>query len=188
MRINANEIRPGNVLEHQNGLWQVHKVNHVKPGKGGAFAQVEMKNIQTGTKLNERFRSEDKVERARLEQRPMQYLYDDGEALTFMDNQNYEQLSLPYDVIGDGKVWLQESMNVSIEMHEGNPIGVELPAQVEVEVIEADAVVKGQTASSSYKPSKVENGETVMVPPFVEAGIKIIVSTADGSYVGRASS
>ena len=186
MKINGNEIRPGMVLEHQGKLWRVAKIAHTQPGKGGAYTQAEMKCITDGTKLNERFRSDEKVERARLEQKPMQYLYDEGTGLAFMDMASFEQITLPYDLLGDQKVWLQENMDVSIEFHESNPIGVELPATVEMEVIEADAVVKGQTASSSYKPAKVENGENILVPPYVEAGIRITINTADGTFNGRA--
>lgn len=186
MKINGNEIRPGMVLEHNGKLWRVAKISHTQPGKGGAYTQAEMKCVTDDTKLNERFRSSESVERARLEQKPMQYLYDDGSGLTFMDMQSYEQISLPYDLLGDQKVWLQENMDVHIEMHEENPIGVELPTYVVMEVTEADAVVKGQTASSSYKPAKVENGENVLVPPFIEAGQKIKIATADGTYTERA--
>lgn len=186
MRINGNQIRPGMVLEHQGKLWRVAKISHTQPGKGGAYTQAEMKDIVTGTKLNERFRSSETVERAVLEQKPMQYLYSEGEALNFMDTTNYEQVTIPAEIMGNQLAWLQENMEVSIEMHEGTPIGVELPPSVEMEIIEADAVVKGQTASSSYKPAKVENGQTVMVPPFIEAGTRIKISTADGTYVERA--
>ena len=186
MKINGNEIRPGMVLEHQNKLWRVAKISHTQPGKGGAYTQAEMKCITDGTKLNERFRSAESVERALLEQRPMQYLYDAGDALTFMDNTSFEQTEIPYDLLGDQKAWLQENMNVQVEFYQGNPIGIELPATVEMDIVEADAVVKGQTASSSYKPAKLENGETVLVPPYVEAGTRIIVNTADGTFSGRA--
>ena len=186
MKINGNEIRPGMVLEHQKKLWRVAKISHTQPGKGGAYTQAEMKCITDGTKLNERFRSAESVERAVLEQRPMQYLYDSGDSLAFMDNTTFEQVEINYDLMGDQKVWLQENMDVSVEFHQGSPIGVELPTTVDMEVVEADAVVKGQTASSSYKPAKLENGETVLVPPYVESGIKITVNTADGTFSGRA--
>lgn len=186
MKINGNQIRPGMILEHQGKLWRVSKISHTQPGKGGAYTQAEMKDITHGTKLNERFRSSETVERAVLEQRPMQYLYDDGEALNLMDNTSYEQIAIPHDLAGDSRVWLQENMEVQVEFHEGSPIGMELPAQVILEVTEADAVVKGQTQSSSYKPAKVENGETVMVPQFVKAGDKIVISTTDGAYAERA--
>jgi elongation factor P len=186
MKINGNQVRVGMVLEHQGKLWRVSKTEHVKPGKGGAFAQIEMKDVVSGTKLNERFRATESVERARLEQHKMQYLYDDGESLIFMDNATYEQTSLPKDLVGDMLPWMQESMEVEIEMHEGNPIGVGLPEKVTCTITEADAVIKGQTVSSSYKPAKLDNGQTVMVPPFIETGTAIVVSTVDGTYVERA--
>jgi len=186
MKINGNQVKPGMVLEHQGKLWRVSKIAHTQPGKGGAYTQVEMKNIVSGTKLNERFRSSETVERAVLEQRPMQFLYDDGEALNLMDNTSYEQVALHYDIAGEGRKWMQENMNVQVEFHEGNPIGMELPEKIVMQITEADAVVKGQTQSSSYKPAKVDNGETVMVPQFVKAEDKIVINTADGSYVERA--
>lgn len=186
MKINGNEIKPGMVLEHQGKLWRVARISHTQPGKGGAYTQAEMKNIVDGTKLNERFRSSESVERARLEQRPMQFLYEEGETLTFMDMTTYEQISVHEEVLGEQRQWLQENMDVSVEMYESKPIGVELPAWVVMEVTEADAVVKGQTASSSYKPAKVGNGATVMVPQFVAAGESIKINTTDGSYMERA--
>lgn len=186
MKINGNEIRPGNILEHNGKLWRVAKISHTQPGKGGAYTQAEMKCITDGTKLNERFRSDEKVERAVLEQRPMQYLYADGSSLSFMDTTNYEQTEINEELLGDQLIWLEENMEVQIEFYQGNPIGIELPAMVELEVTEADAVVKGQTASSSYKPAKLSNGADILVPPYVEAGIKIKVNTADGTFAGRA--
>lgn len=186
MKINANQIRPGNVLEHQGKLWRVLKIAHTQPGKGGAFVQAEMKEVTQGTKLNERFRSTETIDRAVLEQKQMQYLFSESDMHTFMDMESYEQISISEDIIADAAKWLQESMEIQIEMHEGNPIGVELPNQIIMEILEADAAIKGQTVSSSYKPAKVENGETVMVPQFIESGEKIVVSTADGTYVERA--
>lgn len=186
MKINGNQIRPGMVLEYQGKLWRVSKIAHTQPGKGGAYTQAEMKDIVNGTKLNERFRSSETVERARLEQVEMQYLYDDGEALNFMNNTSYEQIALNYDIVGEAKTWLQENMVVHIEMHEENPIGIELPEKVVYEITEAEATVKGQTQSSSYKPAVIENGATVMVPQFVNSGEKIVVNTTDGTYVERA--
>ena len=188
MKINGNEIKPGNVLQHQDTLWAVVKVQHVKPGKGGAFAQIEMKNILDGRKLNERFRSEDKVERVRLEQKDFQYLYAQGDMLVFMDAETYEQLELESDWVGDRTAFLQDGMTVTVDMHEGRPIGIELPQFVTLEIAEADAVVKGQTQSSSYKPAVLENGVRVMVPPFISAGEKIVVDTGDVTYVRRADS
>ena len=186
MKINGNEIKPGNVLQHQETLWAVVKVEHVKPGKGGAFAQVEMKNLIDGRKLNERFRSADTVERVRLEQKDFQYLYRQGEQLVFMDNDTYEQMELAEDFVGERSAFLQDGMTVTVEIWEEKPIGITLPQHVTLEITEADAVVKGQTQSSSYKPAILENGVKVMVPPFIEAGEKIIVDTEEIAYVRRA--
>lgn len=187
MKINGNAIRPGNVIEHKNRLWRAVKTQHTQPGKGGAYLQVELKDIRDGTKLNERFRASEDVERVRLDQRQFQYLYSEGDdMLTFMDNENYEQISLLKDLVGEPVVFLQEGMTVTIESYEGEPISVMLPDTVTMKLIEADPVVKGQTASSSYKPAMLENGVRVMVPPHIEAGTRIVVNTADGSYVERA--
>jgi elongation factor P len=187
MKISGNAIRPGNVLEYKGRLWRAAKIQHVKPGKGGAFMQVELRDIRDGTKLNDRFRSSEEIERVRLDQRPYQYLYAEGGGmLAFMDNETYEQMSVHEDLVGEPVIFLQEGMTVTIESYEGSPIGVTLPEQVAMEVVEADPVVKGQTASSSYKPGKLENGARVMVPPHIEAGTRIVVATADGSYVERA--
>ncbi|WP_106751443.1 elongation factor P [Pannonibacter carbonis] len=186
MKINGNEIKPGNVLQHQETLWAVVKVDHVKPGKGGAFAQVEMKNLIDGRKLNERFRSEDKVERVRLEQKDFQFLFVQEDVLIFMDTETYEQLELQKDFVGDRAAFLQDGMMVTVEMHEERPIGINLPQFVTLQITEADAVVKGQTQSSSYKPAILENGVRVLVPPFITAGEKIIVDTTTVEYVRRA--
>ncbi|MEM8856638.1 MAG: elongation factor P [Pseudomonadota bacterium] len=186
MKINGNEIRPGNVLEHQGTLWAAVKVQHVKPGKGGAFAQVELKNLIDGRKLNERFRSADTVERVRLEQKDFQFLYAQGDDLVFMDNTTYEQMELSTDFVGERASFLQDGMTVTVEMYEEKPIGISLPQHVTLEIAEADAVVKGQTASSSYKPAVLENGVKVMVPPFIGAGEKIVVDTEEVAYVRRA--
>ena len=187
MKINANTIKPGMVLEHDGGLWSVVKTAHVKPGKGGAFAQVEMKNLINGTKLNERFRSDDTVERVRLEQKEYSYLYENGDALVFMDQGTYEQIELQKDWVGDERIpYLQEGMKVVIEMHEERPIGLELPDQVVLEVAETEPTVKGQTASSSYKPAIASNGVRIMIPPYMSAGEKIVVDTTSGEYVRRA--
>jgi elongation factor P len=150
MKINGNEIRPGNVLEHNGGLWAVVKTNAVKPGKGGAFNQVEMKNLIDGTKLNERFRASETVERIRLEQKDFQFLFEQGEALVFMDLESYEQLELQKDFVGDRRAFLQDGMMVTVELHEERPIGIALPDHVTLQIAEADPVVKGQTAASSY--------------------------------------
>ena len=186
MKINGNEIRPGNVIEHQDTIWAAVKVQAVKPGKGPAYAQVELKNLIDGRKLNERFRAAETVERVRLEQKDYQFLYDQGETLVFMDTETYEQLELQSDFVGDRKAFLQESMTVTVESYDGRPIGISLPDQVVLEVVEADAVVKGQTASSSYKPAVMDNGVKVMVPPFITAGEKIVVDTNELTYLRRA--
>ena len=186
MKINGNEIRPGNVIEHNASLWVAVKTNHVKPGKGGAFNQVELKNLIDGTKLNERFRASETVERVRLEQKDFQYLYEQGEMLVFMDSDTYEQLELARDFVGDRAAFLQDGMTVTVELYEEKPIGISLPDQVTLTVSEADPVVKGQTAASSYKPAVMENGVRVMVPPFIAAGERILVDTNEISYIRRA--
>jgi elongation factor P len=186
MKINGNEIRPGNVIEHQNSLWIAAKVNAVKPGKGPAYAQVELKNLLNGSKLNERFRASESVERVRLEQNDYQFLYVQDDMLVFMDTASYEQLEIPQEFVGERAAFLQDGMTVTVESHEGKPIGVSLPDHVTLEVTDAEPVVKGQTASSSYKPAMMENGVRVMVPPFITAGEKIVVDTNDTTYVRRA--
>jgi elongation factor P len=188
MKINGNEIKPGNVVEHKGGLWVAVKTNAVKPGKGGAFNQVEMKNLIDGTKLNERFRASETVEKVRLEQKDYQYLYAEGEMLVFMDTTTYEQLELQTEFVGDRAAFLQDGMEITVEMYDERPIGVKLPDFVTLEIVEADPVVKGQTVSSSYKPAVMDNGIKVMVPPFIEAGEKIIVETNEITYVRRADS
>ncbi len=186
MKINGNEIRPGNVSEHKGGLWVAVKTQHVKPGKGGAFAQVELKNLIDGTKLNERFRSAETVERVRLEQKEYQYLYAEGDSVTFMDTENYEQIELQTDFIGERAAFLQDGMMVTVESYEGTYLGVNLPEQVTLEVSETEPTVKGQTAASSYKPAIMENGIRLMVPPFVSVGEKVIVDTTEITYIKRA--
>ena len=186
MKINAIDLKPGNVLEHQNKLWLVLKRELVQPGKGGAFAQVELRDLRAGTKLNERFRTQETVERVRLDEKEMQFLYMEDDQATFMDNETYEQVAVPRDLIGDPADFLQDGMTCTVMLYEGTPLSVEMPPSVVMEVVEADPVVRGQTASSSYKPGRLENGRRVMIPPHVEAGTRIVVSTADGSYVERA--
>jgi elongation factor P len=186
MKINGNEIRPGNVIEHNNSLWVAVKTQAVKPGKGPAYNQVELKNLINGSKLNERFRSSETVEKVRLEQKDFQFLYVQGDMLVFMDNDTYEQMELQQDFVGERSAFLQDGMKVVVEMHEGRAIGINLPAQVTLTVTEADPVVKGQTAASSYKPAMLENGVRIMVPPFVTAGEKVIVDTNEMAYISRA--
>jgi elongation factor P len=186
MKINGNEIRPGNVIQHQDSIWVAVKTQAVKPGKGGAFNQVELKNLIDGRKLNERFRADATVERVRLEQKDFQYLYTEGESLVFMDLDTYEQINIETDFVGERSAFLQDGMTVTLEMHEGRPIGITLPQHVTLEITEAEPVVKGQTAASSYKPAMLENGIRVMVPPFVSSGEKIVVDTGELTYVKRA--
>jgi elongation factor P len=186
MKINGNEIRPGNVIEHNSSLWAAVKTQAVKPGKGPAYNQVELKNLINGTKLNERFRSSETVERVRLEQKDFQFLYTQGGMLVFMDTDSYEQMELPQEFVGERAAFLQDGMMVVVEMHEGRAIGINLPDQVTLRVAEADPVVKGQTAASSYKPAMLENGVRIMVPPFVTAGEKVIVDTNEMAYIKRA--
>ena len=187
MKINGNTIKPGMVLQHNGGLWVVTKASHVKPGKGGAFANIEAKNLETGNKLSERFRSEDKVERVTLEQKEFSYLYEQGDALVFMDDATYEQIELQKEWVGEERIpYLQDGMKVVIEMHEGRPIGLELPEQVTLTVADTEPTVKGQTASSSYKPAIANNGVRIMIPPYMGVGERIVVDTATGEYVRRA--
>ena len=186
MKINGNEIRPGNVIQHNGSLWAVAKLQHVKPGKGGAFAQVELKNLINGSKLNERFRSSETVERVRLEQNDYQFLYESDGMLVFMNTQSYEQIELQSDFVGERAAFLQDGMMVVVESHETQPIGVRLPDHVTLAVNETEPVVKGQTAASSNKPAMLENGVRIMVPPFVEAGDKIVVDTNEVTYIKRA--
>lgn len=185
-KINGNEIRPGSVIEHQGGLWVAVKTNTVKPGKGGAYNQVELKNLINGTKLNERFRSAETVEQVQLEMKDFSFLYEQGEALVFMDTESYEQLELQKDFVGDRAAFLQDGMMVTVRLYEETPIGISLPDQVVLEITEADPVVRGQTAASSYKPAILENGIRVMVPPFIEAGERILVDTNEITYLRRA--
>ena len=185
-KINGNEIRPGNVLEHDGGLWVAVKVDHVKPGKGGAFAQVEMKNLRNGSKLNERFRSADKVERVRLEQKDMQFLYEADGILTFMDTETYDQVELPADILGDRRPFLQDGMTIVVEFHEEEALNATLPQKVTCKIVETEPVVKGQTASASYKPAMLENGIRISVPPHIVTGTRIVVHTENREYVERA--
>ena len=186
MKINGNEIRPGYVIEYQNTLWVAVKTMAVKPGKGPAYNQVELKNLIDGRKLNNRFGSDEKVERGRLEQKDFQYLYKEGDNLVFMDKDTYDQLSLAEEFVGERALFLQDGMTVTLEMHDERAIGIKLPDYVTLQIVEADPVVKGQTAASSYKPAKLENGMRVMVPPFIGTGEKVVVDTAEITYVRRA--
>ncbi|MDE0810563.1 MAG: elongation factor P [Alphaproteobacteria bacterium] len=186
MKINGNAVRVGNIIEHNDRLWVAVKTQAVKPGKGGAFNQVELKDIRNGSKLNERFRADQQVERVRLEQRKAQFLFRQDDMLTFMDAETYEQTMISVGLLGDLSIYLQDGMEVTVETHEGEALSVVLPDTVVMAVVEADGVVKGQTASSSYKPGVLENGARIMVPPHIEAGTRVVVKPADGTYVERA--
>ena len=186
MKINAVTIRPGNIIEYEGGIWRAVKIQHTQPGKGGAYMQVEMKNLIDGRKNNVRFRSAETVERVRLDTKDFQFLFADGDMLTFMDKENYEQINLARDVLGDAAAFLQDGMDVVMELWEDRPISVQLPDTIEAMIIEADAVVKGQTASSSYKPAILENGIRIMVPPHIGAGTRIVVDVYAQEYVKRA--
>ncbi len=186
MKINAVEIRPGNILEYEGGIWRAVKIQHTQPGKGGAYMQVEMKNLIDGRKNNVRFRSAESIEKVRLDTVDFQFLFRDGDTLTFMDKNTYEQITLDADILGDAAAFLQDGMDVVMELWEERPISVQLPDQIEALIVEADAVVKGQTASSSYKPAILENGVRVMVPPHIGAGTRIVVDVYEQTYVKRA--
>ncbi len=186
MKIQANTIRPGNVIEHEGKQWSVLKIQLIQPGKGGAFIQVEMRDVASGVKTNVRWRTQDTVEKLSVDEREYSYLYADGELLTFMDSETFEQTTISKDLLGDAAAFLQENMHVTMDLIEGKPVAVRLPQTVTLEVTEADPVVRGQTAASSYKPAMLSNGVRVMVPPFVEAGTRVVVNTEDGSYVERA--
>lgn len=185
-KINGNEIRPGNVLEHNGGLWAAVKVDHVKPGKGGAFAQVELRNLRNGSKLNERFRSADKVERVRLEQKDQQFLYETDGMLVFMDTETYEQIELPADLLGDRRPFLQDGMTIVVEFYESEALNATVPQKVTCKIVETEPVVKGQTAANSFKPAILDNGVKVMVPPFVGQDEMIVVNTETMEYSERA--
>ncbi len=186
MKINAVEIKPGNILEYEGGLWRAVKTAHTQPGKGGAYMQVELKNLIDGRKNNIRFRSAESVEKVRLDQKDFQFLYVDGDSLIFMDKDSYEQINLSKDMLGDAAAFLQDGMDVVLELYDERPISVQLPDTVVALIVEADAVVKGQTASSSYKPAVLENGVRVMVPPHIGAGTRIVVDVYAQEYVKRA--
>ena len=186
MKISANDIRIGDVLECNDKLWVVLKVQHVKPGKGGAFAQTEMKALKDGQRLNERFRTVDTVEKVFLEELDFQFLYRDGDELVFMNQSTFNQIQVPVDIVGYSAAFLEDGMAVKVCMYENSPISVKLPQSVVLEIIEADPVVKGQTATSSYKPAILSNGMKIMVPQHIDSGTRVVVNTSDGSYVERA--
>lgn len=186
MKITANSIRPGHVLDYNNKLWVVNKISHTQPGKGGAFIQVEMKSIKEGIKLNERFRSTGDVEKAHLDEADYQYLFSDGDNITLMDLTNYEQIIVKKALVGEPAVFLKDEMYVKVTLYDNDPIAVELPETVILEVAQTDAVIKGQTAASSNKPAILENGVRIMVPTFIEVGDKVVVRTSDSEYLERA--
>lgn len=186
MKISASDVRIGNLVEYQGKLWRVLKKSHVKPGKGGAFAQLEMKAISDNTKLNERFRSEDKLEKAHVEPRQMQYLYPEGSELVFMDLESFEQIQIPAEDLGGQEQYLLPNEEIQINFYNEQPIGVELPASVVMQVQDTETVVKGQTAAGSGKPAIVDTGLRVIVPPFVNIGDKIRINTDTGEYMERA--
>jgi elongation factor P len=185
-KISGSDIRPGMVIEHEGSLWAAVKSMAVKPGKGPAYNQVEMKNLLDGRKLNQRFGGTDRVEETEVERRQFQFLYRQDDQLVFMDTANYDQLELNEEFVGERVAFLQDGMMVQVQMHQSRPIGIKLPESVVLEVVEADAVIKGQTAASSYKPAKLENGLRLLVPPFISAGEKVVVSTDEVSYLRRA--
>ena len=186
MKVNGNTIKPGNVIEHKSGLWIAVKTSHVKPGKGGAFAQIELRNLKDGTKLNERFRSSENIERVILEESSFIFLYKEDENLIFMNNQTFEQINIHEKMIGDQSAFLQDGMNVIINSYNDEPVSVNMPDTCIEEIVEADAVIKGQTASSSFKPAVLKNGIKVMVPGHIEVGTKIVVRPSDSTYVEKA--
>ena len=185
MKITAGEIRVGMLLEYKNDLWQVLKTQHVKPGKGGAFAQVEMKSVNKNTKLNERFRSSESVEKASLEETKFNYLYNDENNFYFMDSKTFEQIEIKKELVGDRGKLLTENLEVSVSFYNENPISVELPNQVKCKIDTTDAALKGQTVSSSFKPAILDNGLSIQVPPFIESGDEIIVDTRTLEYIKK---
>ncbi len=185
MKINAGEIRVGMLLEHKNDLWQVLKTQHVKPGKGGAFAQVEMKSLNKNTKLNERFRSSETVEKASVEETTFNYLYSDEVNYFFMDPKTFEQIEIKKETVGDKGKLLTENLQVSVSFYNGNALSIELPNQVQCKIETTDVALKGQTVSSSYKPATLDNGLNIQVPPFIEAGDEIVVDTRNLEYIKK---
>ena len=186
MKVIASSLRKGNVVDVDGRLYVVLTAQNIHPGKGTPVTQVDMRRISDGVKVSERYRTTEQVERAHVEEREHSFLYSDGEGYHFMNPESYEQVAVPEDVIGDQAVYLQEGMAVMLSLHNGNAIAIELPARVTLEIVETEPVVKGQTASSSYKPAKLSNGARTMVPPHIQAGTRVVIMTEDGSYVERA--
>ena len=185
MKISANEIRVGMLLEYKNDLWEVLKTQHVKPGKGGAFAQVEMKSFNKNTKLNERFRSSDTVEKASIEESDYSFSYEDGNEYYFIDPKSFEQINIKKNIVGDKGKMLTENLEVTVSFYNENPLTLQLPNQVTCTIETTDVALKGQTVSSSYKPATLDNGIKIQVPPFIESGDKIIVDTRTIEYVKK---
>ena len=185
MKISGNEIKPGMIIEHNNDLWSVLKAKHVKPGKGGAFNQVELKSIKKGTKLNERFRSSDSIERAVLDEKKFNFLYEDETNCHFMDQTNFEQIAIDKSILGEKNKLLKENMEIDVQFYEDQALSVKLPTSVELVIESTDAAIKGQTASSSYKPATLKNGINIMVPPFINSGDKIILDTRTLEYIKK---
>ena len=186
MKVNGNNLKAGMIINHKGSIWKVITTQSVKPGKGGAFAQVELRNLKDSSKLNERFRSSEVVERLYVESKNFQYSYNDGDTYNFMDTNTYEQSSLDKSIIGELSIFLQDNMIVSVEFIENNPVSIKLPEHIVEKVAETEAVIKGQTAASSYKPAVLANGFKIMVPPHIENGTKIVISTTNFSYVEKA--
>ena len=185
MKILGNEIKPGMIIEHKDDLWEVVKTQHVKPGKGGAFNQVEMKSVNNNTKLNERFRSSDSVEKASLEEKKFNFLYKDESDYYFINQKSFDQINIKKKIIGEKGKFLSENLEITINFYNENPLSIELPKQVECEINNTDVALKGQTVSSSYKPAVLDNGIKIQVPPFIESGDKIIVDTRTIEYVKK---
>ena len=185
MKINASEIRVGMLLEYKDDLWQVLKTQHVKPGKGGAFAQIEMKSVSKNTKLNERFRSSENVEKASLEETNYNFLYDDENNYFFMEPKSFEQIEIKKNLVGDKGKLLTENLEVKVSFYDGKPISVDLPNQVICRIKTTDVALKGQTVSSSYKPATLDNGLNIQVPPFIETGDEVIIDTRNLEYIKK---
>ena len=185
MKILGNEIKPGMIIEHRNDLWEVLKAQHVKPGKGGAFNQVEMKSINNNTKLNERFRSSDSVEKASLEEQKFNFLYEDENNYHFINQKSFEQINIKKQIIRDKGKFLTENLEVTINFYNENPLSVDFPKQIECKIDSTDVALKGQTVSSSYKPAVLDNGLKIQVPPFIESGDAILVDTRTMEYIKK---
>jgi elongation factor P len=186
MKVNVNEIKPGYVIAYKDRLWTLVKSEHVKPGKGPAYLQAELKCLTDGTKLNQRFNTSETVEQVHLDKEDFQFLYEEGQELVFMNQESFEQVVLPRTLIGEAAVFLQEGMVVKVQSFEGRPLSVEIPDTVVLEIAQTDPTLKGQTAAASYKPALLSNGTRIMVPPHIEAGVRVVVNTREGTYVERA--